>query len=52
MSQQSVNLAVEETARLVAENSKNGKLVYKADTRWEGDVKLTARIRNFEPISD
>ena len=50
MSQQSVKQAVAQTARLVADDPKNGKLVYKADTQWEGDVKCTARIRNFKPL--
>ncbi len=50
MSQQSVKQAIEKTAQLVADDPKNGQLVYKANTQWEGDVKSTARIRKFEPL--
>ena len=50
MSQQTVKEAVSKTAQMVADNHNNGKLVYKADTKWEGDVKCSARIRNFEPL--
>ncbi|MEE9321599.1 MAG: OsmC family protein [Granulosicoccus sp.] len=50
MSQLSVKKAVSETAQLVAKDPKNGMLVYKANTTWQGDVKSSAQIRNFEPL--
>lgn len=51
MSQQSIKEAVTKTAGLVADDAKNGKVVYKADVQWEGDVMCTARIRNFKPMT-
>ena len=50
MSQQTVKEAVSKTAQMVADNPNNGKLVYQADTKWEGDVKCSAKIRNFAPL--
>ncbi len=50
MSQQSVKQAVLETVAAVEADADAGKVQYRAQTRWEEDVRCTARVRDFEPM--
>lgn len=50
MSQQTVKEAVAKTAQMITDNPNSGKLIYKADTKWEGDVKCSVRVREFDAL--
>lgn len=50
MTQETVKVAIQKMAANVQSNPKQARLTYKARTRWEGDVRCTSRVRNFEPM--
>jgi len=50
MSQQSVKEAILKTAAAVEADASVGMVKYQASTQWEGDVRCTAKVRNFETM--
>ena len=50
MSQQSVKEAVLATVDAIKNDPDAAMVRYEADTRWEEDVRCTARVRGFEPM--
>jgi len=51
MSQQSVKAAIQQTAAAVEADASAGKVKYQATTKWEGDVRCTAKVRDFETMT-
>jgi len=51
MSQQSVKAAIQQTAAAVNADAAAGMVKYKATTQWEGDVRCTANVRDFETMT-
>jgi uncharacterized OsmC-like protein len=50
MSQQSVKEAIQQTAAAIEADASAGMVKYKATTNWEGDVRCTAKVRDFETM--
>ena len=50
MSQQSVKEAIQQTAAAIEADASAGMVKYKANTNWEGNVRCTANVRDFETI--
>jgi uncharacterized OsmC-like protein len=50
MSQQSVKEAILQTAAAVEADASAGMVKYKATTKWEGYVRCTANVRDFETM--
>ena len=51
MSQASVKEALMKTIGGIQDNPNLSNVVFRAETEWEEDVRCTARIRNFEPMT-
>ena len=50
MSQQTVKEAVLATVEAIKNDANMAKVRYKAQTKWEENVRCTARVRDFDPI--
>ena len=50
MSQQSVKEAIQQTAAAIEADAAAGMVKYKATTKWEGYVRCTANVRDFETM--
>ncbi len=50
MAQADIKNAVSQVFASVQSDPGTAKLVYKADTQWEEDVRCTANVRNFDPL--
>lgn len=51
MSRASVKQALTETINNIKDNPGTSKVVFRASTAWEDDVRCTATVRNFPPIA-
>lgn len=51
MSQESVKAALLNTIDGIKNNPALAKVVFRADTKWEEDVRCSAMIRDFEPFT-
>ncbi|MFV2033115.1 MAG: OsmC family protein [Gammaproteobacteria bacterium] len=50
MSQQSVKEAITQTVSAVQADANAGMVKYRAETQWEGDVRCTAKVRDFDTV--
>src|SRR5688500_7794499 len=51
MSQQTVKLAVEKMLEDVQADSKNARLTYKANVKWDGDVRCISKVGQFPALT-
>lgn len=49
MSQESIKNAILATVEAIQNDPATAKVRYQADTKWEGDMCCSARVRDFEP---
>lgn len=51
MSQESVKAALLKTIEGVQKNPQMSNVVFRSETVWEGDVRCSAKIRDFQPMT-
>lgn len=51
MSQESVQAALVKTINSIKENPANSNVVFRAETEWVEDVRCSAKVRNFTPMT-